>query len=402
MPVYRDAANQIQYGVAGPGANPNDTCSLENMQLKIRYPAKHGRDVKDEHLAFSNIVVPTGHQHVLAPVLDEGSTVVGVQTSAQPGTNMSVLIGNVPSVGDPEAATPGNSPLDFIFKARYNGAGTKTTPNSQREGEVYKIVEKGIEHSLSLLNHLPTHGANMQIAGMKHDAMKSVATAKESFNKVMNSGMLSKLPGTGFSIGSLLSRMSDSQKSELFSGMDRKVVGAIESATALMQTSGSSDSGGFYTADRVNPEVFLKNAVDQLKGSGAVEDVMNAFQQLEGDELRGMDQYANVAIEVEGTFGNVVQQIDSSGNINIQIPDAVQEIIQAFQSQMGSLPGAGGMSGGMFDGSALKDMFDRLPTAEAKSFKEMIQKNVDSGGDPRNRLNSLLSKVLSNKTFPMI
>jgi hypothetical protein len=196
--------------------------------------------------------------------------------------------------------------------------------------------------------------------------------------------------------------MSDSQKSELFSGMDRKVVGAIESATALMQTSGSSDSGGFYTADRVNPEVFLKNAVDQLKGSGAVEDVMNAFQQLEGDELRGMDQYANVAIEVEGTFGNVVQQIDSSGNINIQIPDAVQEIIQAFQSQMGSLPGAGGMSGGMFDGSALKDMFDRLPTAEAKSFKEMIQKNVDSGGDPRNRLNSLLSKVLSNKTFPMI
>jgi HD superfamily phosphohydrolase YqeK len=402
MPIYRDSANQIQYGVAGPGANPEKTCSLENMQVKARFPQKHGRDVKDEHLAFSNIVIPTGQQHVLAPVIDEGATIVAVQTMAQPGTNMALVAGTVPSVGDPDGGIPGNSPLDFVFKARYKGAGTKTTPNSKREGEVFKIVEKGIEHSLSLLNHLPTHGANMQIAGMKHDAMKSVSTAKEQFNKVLNSSMLSKLPGAGFSMSNLLSSMTDAQKSEMFKGMDRKVVGAIQSATTLMQSSTSSDSGGFYTADRVNPEVFFQNAVDQMKGSKTVEDVMNAFQSLEGDDLRGMDQLANVAIEIEGTFGNVVQQMDSSGNINIEIPDGVQKIIQAFQSQMGSLPGAGGQSGGMFNNSELKKMFDRLPLDEAKAFKDMIQKNVDSGGAPRSRLNSVLQKALPNKTFPFI
>jgi len=400
MSIQRDTANQHQFGVAGPGANPENTCSLNNMQLKARIPQKHGRDVLDEHLAFSTVIIPTGQQHVCAPVIDQGASLMAVQTVGQPGTNHSIIHGTIPSVGNPNFGIPGNSPLDFIFQTRSRPSGTKIPPKSKRVGEVFELVEKGIEHSLSLANHLPSHLATSQIAGLKNKALKSVATAKQQFEKILTGDMLAQIPGLKFSMGDMLSQMTAGQKSEMFSGMPAEVKGAIENAMVLIQSDISADSGGFSTDDKINPDVFLQNAVDALKGSKTVEDVFQTLQSLEDDTLRGLDQYANVAIEIETAFGNVVQQVNSSGGVSIDIPDAVQSALSAFQSQMGQLPGAGGASAGMFDQSAIKNIFNRLTTTNQNKFKTLIKDHVDSGKAPRDRINRSDGLFGGGKLFP--
>jgi len=399
MPVYRDTANQIQYGVAGPGADPENTGPMQTMQVKARIPQKHGQDVLDDHLGFSNIFVPVGQQHVLSPVHDIGTVLVAMQTSAQPGSNLGLVAGVVPHVGN-NKGQPGNSPLSFVFDSRKTGDGTKTVNSTKRNGAIWDVVEKGVQHSLSLLNMLPSHGASMPMAGIKNDGMNSVSTAKEKFDKVLNSDILSKMPGMSFNMGDLLNQMTGEQKDEMLSGMSEEAKGALENVLAIWPGSTGGDTGGFMTADKVNPEVFFQNAVEQFKGAKTVEDVMTCFQNLEDESMKGMDQYANTVIEIEGAFGNVNLQIDSSGKASLDIPDNIQSLIQSFASQMGALPGAGGGSGGMFNGSELKNMFDRLPKGEAQSFIETIQKHVDSGEAARSRLNNSALTALTGKQFP--
>lgn len=402
MTILKDTANQFQYGVAGPGANPENTCDLNNMQVKTRYPFKHGEGVKDEHLGFSNLVVPVGQQHVLAPVFDEGSTIAALQTAAQPGTNLSLVCGTVPQIGNMEGATPGNNPFSFLQMKKKNGAGTKTPPNSEREGEIFKIVEKGIEHSLSLLDGTSSHGAFNIMAGLKNEALKTVATAKEQFEKVLDSSMLSQMPGMNFNLGDMLNQLSGDQAAELFKDMPKEIQTGLKNTLAMMQNASAADAGGFMTGGRVNPEVFTQNIVSELKDVKTIGQMMNKLQTLQGDEsLRGMDQYANVAIEIETAFGNVTQQLTSSGGVSLDIPEQVQNILSSFQSQLSNLPGAGGPSKGMFQGSQIGEIFNRLPKEAQEKFKELTQKHVDSGSGPRSLLNGAAAKVIRKKLFPM-
>lgn len=401
MTIHKDQSNQIQYGVAGPGANPEDTCSLENMQVKARYPYKHGSNVLDEHLGFSNVVVPVGQQHVLAPVFDEGSTIAAMQSAAYPGTNLSLVCGTIPMVGDMNGATPGNQVFNHIFQKRKTGAGTKVPPQSKRNGSVYEIVEKGVQHSLSLLDGLPSHGALNMLAGMKHDALKSVATAKQQFEAILTGDMLSQLPGQGFNLGGLLDNLNSGQLKTLFENMPDNVQAGLKNAMTLMQTSTSSDSGGFMTNNRINPDVFFENAVNELKDVKTVAELDQKLQKLMGDEsLKGLDQLGDTLIEIEGAFGNVTAQITATGGISLDL-SKVQGLLQGFADKMGQLPGAGGQSGGMFNGSELKNIFNRLNTTEQKQFKKLVENHVDSGQQPRALLNSMLAKVLDNKQFPM-
>jgi len=401
MTINKDQANQTQYGQAGPGANPDDTCPLNNMQVKVRYPGKHGENVLDDHLAFSNIIVPVGQQHIMTPVADIGTTLAAMQTAAYPGTNLSLVHGVIPQVSNPDGATPGNRPFGDVQERKKQGSGTKIPPKSELEDKVYKIVEKGVQHSLEQVVGIPSHAAHNLIAGLKNDGLKSISTAKEAFEKILTGDMLGKLPGGVIPLNDIMSQLSDLQKSEIFQNMPANLQKGLQSTLTLMQSSTGTDAGGFFTDNRVNPEAFLNNVVDKMKDVTTVNGMMDAMQQLTGDtSLHGMDQYANTVIEVEGAFGNVFQEITSTGGVNVNISDGVQNIINQFKSQMAALPGAGGPSGGMFDQSKLKEMFGRLPLAEQTKFRDMIQKNVDSGGAARARLNSVLGTLLGNKTFP--
>ena len=401
MTIHKDQSNQIQYGVAGPGANPEDTCSLENMQVKARYPYKHGPNVLDEHLGFSNVVVPVGQQHVLAPVFDEGATIAAMQSAAYPGTNLSLVCGTVPMVGDMNGATPGNNAFKHLFDKRKNGAGTKIPPKSKRNGAVYEIVEKGIQHSLSVLDGLPSHGALNVLAGLKHDALNNIATAKQQFEAILTGDMLSQIPGAGFNLGQLLDNLNSDQLKSLFDGMPDNVQAGLKNAMTLMQSSESGDTGGFMTNNRINPDVFFDNAVNALKGVQTMGQLDQALHQVMSDPtIRGLDQLAQTQIEIDGAFGKLTQLIDANGKVSIDATKSAGALA-GFASLMGQLPGAGGASGGMFNGSDLKNIFNRLKTDEQKVFKELIEKHVDSGGQARSLLNSALKKLLDNKTFPM-
>ena len=401
---YSDSASQVHYGFASGGQNPDDTCPLEGMQVKNRIPGKHGELVKDEHLAFSNIMIPFGQQHIEAPVADKGATTICVQMAGLPGTNHSVPIGTIPQQHDPDGATQGNSPFSYLIEKYKEGSGTKIPPKSRKVDNYYEIIEKNIQHSLSLLDGISSTGAQWPIAGMKDNGLQQVATAKEQFNNILNSDVLSSLPGSSFQIGNLLDIMPQGLQDELFANMPSSVQRGLNNALQMMSDSESNDTGGYMTGGRVNTDTYLPNVVSELKDVKTSGEMMEKLQKVNGDQsLRGMDEFDDIIMAVEGAFGFINQVIstDENGNISVglDIPDAIANLQDVFSSLLTQLPGAGAASGGTFANANFGDMLPRLPPNLEQVFNQQLQSHVDSQSNPvKARLNAFREKTFRQKT----
>ena len=403
-----DTAHQLQWGFASGGQNPDDTCPKGGMQVKNRIVAKMGEGVLDEHLAFSNCVVPIGHQNVICPVLDAGQSMLTEQMPGLPGTNHSVVLGMVPQTRDPDGATPGNNIFRHLDKKYEEGAGTKTPPTIKqivgKDGaSIFEMIEKNIEHSLSLLNGLSSTGAQWAIAGLKEDAVQQISTALDAFQNILTTDILSQLPGQVFQMSNLLNEMPQKLQDEMFKNMPANVQAGMKNAFQMMQTSIPSNLGGMMSAGRINPEVFFQNVVNEMKDVKTSGEMMSKLQQINGNDLlKGMDQFQDALVEIEGAFGNIFQKIstDATGKITValEIPEAIANLQKSFQSLLTQLPGAGGVLGGAFKSANLDQIFSKFPPDIQKKFKDQMSKNVNPGTTPRKLLEEG-RKALGNLTF---
>lgn len=400
-----DTANQTQWGFASGGQHPDDTCPLENMQVKNRIPGKHGPLVLDEHLAYNNCMVPIGQQHIEAPVLDKGATTVSYQVAGLVGTNHSIVIGTAPQKRDPDGATAGNSLFSFLEEKLKEGSGTKIPSTIKQNGNHFQLIEKNIEHSLSLLNGMSSTGAQWAIAGMKEETIQQISTALDKFQNILSSDILSQLPGQIFQMSNLLDEMPQKLQDELFKNMPANVQMGMRNALQMMQTSLPADLPGMMTAGRINPEVFFQNVVNELKDVSNVGEMMSKLHQINSNNLlKGMDQFEDVLIEIEGAFGNIFQKIstDATGKITVEldIPDAIAQLQSGFQSLLGQLPGAGAASAGAFKNADLANVFSRFPPDNEKKFKEQIEKNVKGlSNDPKRLVNALRERAARAKSL---
>jgi hypothetical protein len=138
------------------------------------------------------------------------------------------------------------------------------------------------------------------------------------------------------------------------------------------------DGGSYSTEGRVHPETYIANAIDLLSQVTNPADLEGVLHRLSYDtDLHGLDQLAEVEIDVEGAFGTFKQKIDHAGNITSEIPEPVQKLIEAFSSMLGSPSSAPGAGKGenMFGeaASTMTDMLGRVEPMIQKFRQEMLQ-----------------------------
>ena len=123
-------------------------------------------------------------------------------------------------------------------------------------------------------------------------------------------------------------------------------------------------AGGMSAQKRINPTTFFITAVEMLKGSQTIEDMISVMYELETDEaLSGLAELGTTVLKVPTTFGEMIHTFDSLGNLTIVKPDIMIAAEQSFAGIMGSVKVL----------ESVKDKFlpmiDRLPSSSKQSFK---------------------------------
>lgn len=368
--------------------------------VKVIFPELEGPGVDIRHKAWVRNAA-AGTQHGATnnnPPPENGSAVLCYKFEGQGGTNHLQVMGTLPDIAE-ENGIPGNTMGGWenpalkqarnfetsIQKPPNAGKGEADTRPPQNQGKYNTNMVKGIISTASL----------PPLIGMVIPQMTNVSTAVQAFSQVLTGDMLSQLPGMNMSIGSLLSAMPAQLKDELFKNVPPEIANAINAVSGLMQTIEISETGAFNTATKINPDVYFSNAANLLSNARDIAGIVGAFQTMQTDtSLFGLDKLAPVNLMMTGgPFGDIPMQIDALGNISSLVPDAAQQLIDAFSSLMsngaqfpGVFPGAN-----MFGGSSqvLNDMFNRLPPEEMTKAVTQMQKNVASGAKPREKVNKM-------------
>jgi hypothetical protein len=356
--------------------------------MRVAVPGMHDIDngVQIDHLARSSKErgANADDQCTFPGQSDYGSV---VYISKETGRTDCVVRGS-PNETFQDGSTPGNNNMlaGKFMELIGRTDGRRIPPNWQekmvRGAKIREKVEKGKDHSHELLKGLPVHGALYNIAGSQLPQVKQIHTAIEKFSNILTGDMLGQMPGQMMSIGSMLSQVAS--HAGIRNIMPREVLHALDSMATLAQTGGVIESGGSITAMRVNPEVFINNAVQMFSGVTNVHDLVNATQNMIYDtSLHGMDAYANVQTNSETPFGNTTIVIDPNGSVSEQTSNSVANTAQVFAQSMSSPSSSpGGNSGqNMFGGSAqtMMKMFERMPPNMFQMAKQMSEKLNSQG-----------------------
>jgi hypothetical protein len=370
---------------------------------KIGLVQRHGNGVKEEHLGYSQMLMPPnqGGATEFNGIPDPGQAVVCLK-SGPPGASDLLILGCLPTQQQ-DGGQPGNSDLmtaiNIFARAPVTPIEALIPPQIReivREGaRIREIVEKGQNHQHSLLKGIPSHGAMYSLAGIPQKQLTNISTATQAFSNILTSSMMSALPGSVFSIGNLLNSLTASALDEVLSSMPPVIAQGTQSMFNLMQSIETVESGGFNTMGKVDPTTFLANAVSLLKGNQSLGEVVSNIQRLQIDSsLFGLDKLGSASFDIPTAFGMTKMLLSPTGEIINELPDAVQKSIQAFNTLMTS--GIGFPSGtldNMFGGSAtvMSSMFDRLPPDKQTNAKNMMEKVIAPGTQASQLLNQAIA-----------
>lgn len=370
---------------------------------KIGLVQRHGNGVKEEHLGYSQMLMPPnqGGATEFNGIPDPGQAVVCLK-SGPPGASDLLILGCLPTQQQ-DGGQPGNSDLmtaiNIFARAPVTPIEALIPPQIReivREGaRIREIVEKGQNHQHSLLKGIPSHGAIYALAGIPQKQLTNISTATQAFSNILTSSMMSALPGSVFSIGNLLNSLTASALDEVLSSMPPVIAQGTQSMFNLMQSIETVESGGFNTMGKVDPTTFLANAVSLLKGNQSLGEVVSNIQRLQIDSsLFGLDKLGSASFDIPTAFGMTKMLLSPTGEIINELPDAVQKSIQAFNTLMTS--GIGFPSGtldNMFGGSAtvMSSMFDRLPPDKQTNAKNMMEKVIAPGTQASQLLNQAIT-----------
>ena len=370
---------------------------------KIGLIQRHGTGVKEEHLGYSQMLMPPnqGGATEFNGIPDPGQAVVCLK-SGPPGASDLLILGCLPTQQQ-TGGQPGNSDLmtknELFSKPPETPIEALIPPQIReviREGaRIREIVEKGQNHQHSLLKGIPSHGAIYALAGIPQKQLTNISTATQAFSNILTSSMMSALPGSVFSIGNLLNSLTASALDEVLSSMPPVIAQGTQSLFNLMQSIETVESGGFNTMGKVDPTTFLANAVSLLKGNQSLGEVVSNIQRLQIDSsLFGLDKLGSASFDIPTAFGMTKMLLSPTGEIINELPDAVQKSIQAFNTLMTS--GIGFPSGtldNMFGGSAtvMSSMFDRLPPDKQTNAKNMMEKVIAPGTQASQLLNQAIT-----------
>ena len=343
---------------------------------KVRIPRKHGKNVLDEHLTW----IPAEASGSLfgssssGGALDKGQSVIVKQSVGEGGTSRHTVVSSNQNKEHIKTGIGGSQPLpgatDNVEKAKKEKRlkPIKQPPDLKEAIEngvkVIKAVEKG-DWTFSKLDGLMNSMTVKPVFGLKVPQLTNVSTALDMFESKMTPDIMSNLPGLNISISSLLTIMPAALKDELFKSLPK---GLGEQFEAVMSMARSYETvaaaGGMSAQKRVNPATFFTTAVNLLKGSQTIEEMIGKMYDLDTDDaLSGLAELGSTVLKVPTAFGEITQTFDALGNLTIEKPDVMVKAEQAFAGIMGDVKVL----------ESVKDKFlpmiDRIPNESKQAFK---------------------------------
>jgi hypothetical protein len=398
------AASGLLYGIV-VGGDQSDPDPDQANGLRVYFPTIHGKDVNPQHLAFSPRILSPDRAAMqsFSGGLDPGSLVVAYKDT---GSSQCQILGLASDLNNYESNVPGNigllqiAPVLAQFLNKSTGVSRPPTIQQTTEGgaKVFKINERG-DHNHNLLKGLPTHGALFPLNGIPIDPIKGIRTAIEAATNIPTEGLLNSLPGIAISLGSLLNMILSIRafNKQLKNKIPPQTFNALGSMSALIQNMEQGESSGFMTSGRVNPDVYIVNAVELLSQCTNISDLMTATVRLQSDDsLFGMEKYGPTVVEDETQFGKIKTSYGSTGDQMTLTPATVAQGLSVLSGLMSSVSGFPSVVPGqnLFGQSSgtILNMIQRLAPGQASAAINLLNQVNTSG--VAQELHKMIEKVV--------
>lgn len=377
-------------------------------------------EVDPDHSSLSTMLnSPSGFLQMLAgPGLDPGTPVILLKQAGELG---GMVIGQSNTIRKGGQETSGKSlgssqKIEKLVGTKRNVNIAPDVKEVEEDGvKIRKIIEKGKQHSLDLLDGLPIHGALFDIAGFRLPEIKKVPTAKQTNDQMMSLQNMQQMMGQIMSLGQMIQGLagnkggggggggfgagyvppstgtgvytayippgvdegaggagymgglgpniipaseaeSNTPLYEIMEGMTPAMKAAVNSLSVLLQGYEAQEGVAYYTGNVVHEDTYLQNAQELLSQVQSLDDMMYVLSRLQWDKsLRGTEKLANVKNEIQTAWGTALQEIDVDGNIIITYgaEDANNEM--EFANSMTSNTGSPAL--GFFDGNNTQDVY---------------------------------------------
>ena len=269
--------------------------------------------------------------------------------------------------------------------------------------KIRKIIEKGQQHGLDLLDGLPIHGALFDMAGFRLPDIMKVPTAKQTNDQMMSVQNLQQMMGQIMSLGQMIQGLAGNKGGgggaggygagglggvgsggnsvsfesytppganigaggleyggglgnniisaveaapgtplyEIMDGLQPNMKAAVNSLSILLQGYEAQDGVAFLTGNVVHEDTYLENARDLLSQVQTLDDLMYVLSRLQWDKsLHGTEKLSNVVNEIQTAWGVALQEIDVNGNIVLTYGSEDANLEMEFANTMTSNTGS--------------------------------------------------------------
>ena len=368
-----------------------------------------GDNVNIEDSSLSSLLnSPTAFmQQAFSGGLDPGTPVIMLKQAGELG---GIILGQSNTVrkGGEQSATGkslgGAQKVSQLVNTKRNINVAPDIKEVDEDGvKVRKIIEKGKQHSLDLLDGLPIHGALFDMAGFRLPDVSKVPTAKQTNDGMMSIQNLQQMMGQIMSLGQMIQGLAGNKGGgggaggygagglggvgsggnsvsfesytppganigaggleyggglgnniisaveapegtylyEIMDGLSPHMKSAVNSLSILLQGYEAQDGVAFYTGNVVHEDTYLQNARDLLGQVQTLDDLMYVLSRLQWDKsLHGTEKLANVVNEIQTAWGVALQEIDVNGNIVITYGSEDANLEMAFANTMTSNNGS--------------------------------------------------------------
>ena len=212
--------------------------------------------------------------------------------------------------------------------------------STARGAKVRTIKEKGTQHSLSVLDGLPLHGALFDMSGFRLPGLPNIPTARQTNDQMMTQNMLSQLPGQIMSLAQMFQGLmkngsgggtggataalagglgtGNSYWQDIHNVLTPNMSSALTSLSNLIQGHETDNGVAYVTGNVVHYGVYLENAALLLSKVQSIDDLMSVLSRLQWDtSIMGLDQLSNVVIQIENAWGTALQEINYNGDVTV-------------------------------------------------------------------------------------
>lgn len=379
---------EIRYGLI-EGGGDKDPDPEEAGRVRVRDLGRHGKDVKTEHLPFSQMLSPSTERGFSRPP-QEGTVVAYFVPRGAEQTGYVHVLGVPQGKAESSPSIPGNEALPFIETAKAIEAAIKIPPNlknvfeSNRTGiEQLKkeVEEKGEKFKQKLLDGIVTSGAEFDLSGLRNTPLQSIATALESGTNILSSSKLAGLASTAMNFGSIAGSLD-------LSGLDKSLQGTVNSFFSMLQSDDSSTQppSGAMWGNQVDMTSVINKVQGDLQGITNRKDLMSVLKGVtKSSYITDCSGDDKISIEVTTPFGNVTQEIGCDGTVTNSGMEIIEQLIQALQSLLGSvLSGGNGRKLFTEEGTPIKEIVDRMTDeGKARELTEFLQNLTDQNESKR-------------------